>query len=146
MKKVIKYLVIFLIFGVIYYFIETLYAGSSSTTSLIMGGIGGILISFINRFYEYDMSKWKQITLTALLMIFIEMSTGLILKKFGIRLWDYSGRFMNVEGVICLQYALYWLVLSPLGIELDDYIEWVYFEGQKPDGIMEYVKKIFEGR
>ena len=136
-------MVLFLVFGVTYYFIETLYAGHSSTTSLVMGGIGGILISFINIFYSYDTPKWKQITLTTFTMIFIEMSTGLILKSLGIRLWDYSGKFMNVEGVICLQYSLYWLLLSPIAIELDDLIEWTYLGAQKPDGAVDYVNKLF---
>jgi uncharacterized membrane protein len=144
MKKLIKYMVLFLVFGVTYYFIETLYSGSSSTTSIIMGGIGGILISFINIFYSHDTAKWKQITLTALAMIFIEMVTGLILKQFGIIIWDYTGMFMNVEGVICLQYSLYWLVLSPIAIQLDDLIEWTYFGGQKPDGLIDYFRKLIK--
>lgn len=145
MKKVIKYIVLFLVFGVTYYFIETLYAGKSSATSIVMGGIGGILISFINIFYSHDTPKWKQITLTAFAMIFIELITGLILKTFGVRLWDYSNRFMNVEGVICMQYSLYWLILSPLAIGLDDFMEWTYFGGQKPDGFINYVKKLASG-
>lgn len=136
-------MVLFLIFGVTYYFIEILYAGHSSTTSLVMGGIGGILISFINIFYSYDTPKWKQITLTTFTMIFIEMTTGLMLKSLGIRLWDYSGKFMNVEGVVCLQYSLYWLLLSPIAIQLDDLIEWTYFGAQKPDGVVDYVNKLF---
>ena len=132
MKKLIKYMVLFLIFGIAYYFVEILYCGHSSTTSICMGGVGGILISLINKYYSYDTPIWKQISLTAFTIIFIELITGLILKSFGIKLWDYSNRFMNVEGVICLQYSLYWLFLSPIAIYLDDLIEWAYFGGQKP--------------
>lgn len=146
MKKLIKYMVIFLIFGISYYFIEIVYAGHSYSNSIIMGGMGGILISLINVFYSYDTPKWKQITLTAFVMIFIEMVSGLILKGLNISLWDYSNRFMNVEGVICLRYSLYWLLLSPIAIGLDDIIEWVYFGGQKPDNIMNYFKKLFSGK
>ena len=145
MKKLIKYLTIFLIFGVVYYFIEISYSGDSSAVSVFMGGVGGIFISFINKFYSYDTPKWKQITLTAFIIIFIEMLTGLILKVFGIKLWDYSHNFMNVEGVICLRYSLYWLILSPIAIEFDDLIEWTYFGGEKPDGIKEFVKKLIKG-
>ena len=146
MKKFIKYIVIFLIFGITYYFIETLYSGHSSTTSIIMGGLGGILISFVNLAYSYNTPKWKQITLTAFLMIFIELVTGLILKNFGIELWTYSGKFMNVEGIICLQYSLYWIFLSGIGIQLDDLLEYVYFDGQRPDGLVDYIKKLFTGK
>ena len=146
MKKFIKYMVLFLVFGVIYYFIEVLFSGHSNWSSLIMGGIGGILISLINKYYSYDTPKWKQITLTTLIMIFIELFSGLILKALGFQFWDYSERFMNVEGLICLRYSLYWLFLSPIAIELDDLIEWIYFGEHKPDGFVDYIKKLVTGK
>lgn len=30
----------------------------------------------------------------------------------GRRLWDYSGKTLNIVGIICLEYSLYWFVLS----------------------------------
>ena len=111
-----------------------------------MGGIGGLLISLINLYYSYETPKWKQITLTTFVMIFIELFSGLLLRAFGFSFWDYSDRFMNVEGLICLRYSLYWLFLSPVAIELDDLLEWTYFDAQKPDGIVDYIKKLISGR
>ena len=145
MKKLIKYIVLFLVFGVTYYLIEVVFNGHSNWSSIIMGGVGGILISLINFYYSYDTPKWKQITLTTFVMIFIELSSGLLLRALGFEFWDYSHRFLNVEGLICLRYSLYWLVLSPIAIELDDLIEWTYFGGHKPDGLVDYTKKLVSG-
>ena len=139
-------MILFLVFGLAYYYIEVLFSGHSNWSSIIMGGIGGLLISLINLYYSYETPKWKQITLTTFVMIFIELFSGLLLRAFGFSFWDYSDRFMNVEGLICLRYSLYWLFLSPVAIELDDLLEWTYFDAQKPDGIVDYIKKLISGR
>jgi len=39
----------------------------------------------------------------------------------------------------------YWLVLAVIAIELDDLIEWIYFGGLKPDGLVGYIKKLVSG-
>ena len=38
----------------------------------------------------------------------------------------------NVMGQICLQGCCYWVVLSPIGIILDDYIRYYLFKEDKP--------------
>lgn len=146
MKKLIKYIVLFLVFGLTYYFIEVVFNGHSNWSSIIMGGIGGILISFINIYYSIDTPKWKQITITTLVMIFIELTSGMLLRALGFEFWNYSNRFLNVEGLICLRYSLYWLILSTLAIQLDDFLEWIYFGGKRPDGLAAYVRKLISGQ
>lgn len=43
----------------------------------------------------------------------VEYISGLWLKKtFGLQYWDYSGYKYNVQGLICLQFAAAWVVLS----------------------------------
>jgi len=32
-----------------------------------------------------------------------------------------------------------------IAIELDDLIEWIYFGGLKPDGLVGYIKKLVSG-
>ena len=145
-KQFIKYITIFLIFSVTYYFIEILFSGSSNWSSLLMGGIGGILISLINYFYSYSTPKWKQITLTTFIMIFIELIGGLLLRAFGFEFWNYSGRFLNVERLICLRYSIYWGFLSIFALQLEDYIDYIYFNGDKPDGLVVYIGKFIKGK
>ncbi len=46
---------------------------------------------------------------------FLELMTGLFLHRyFKIRLWDYSNRFLNYRGYICLLFSIYWGILGIL--------------------------------
>ena len=48
-------------------------------------------------------------------MTLIEYIAGLLcLKVFQVRLWDYSDRRGNVQGIICPLFSLFWAVLSAL--------------------------------
>lgn len=43
----------------------------------------------------------------------LEFAVGeLMLHTIHIRLWDYTGRFGNIRGIICPQYSFYWMLLS----------------------------------
>ncbi|MCR5305027.1 MAG: putative ABC transporter permease [Oscillospiraceae bacterium] len=43
----------------------------------------------------------------------LEFTVGeIMLHTVHIRLWDYTGRFGNIRGIICPQYSFYWMLLS----------------------------------
>lgn len=43
----------------------------------------------------------------------LEFLTGIFfLKKFNLRLWNYSDRRFNFKGVICLRYSIYWTIIG----------------------------------
>ncbi|OIO45664.1 MAG: hypothetical protein AUJ28_03815 [Parcubacteria group bacterium CG1_02_37_51] len=43
----------------------------------------------------------------------IELLAGLIyIELFKVMLWDYSHKRFNFRGLICLQFSIYWLILS----------------------------------
>ncbi len=49
----------------------------------------------------------------AVLMTVVEYIAGIIsLKVYHNRLWDYSNRWGNLQGIICPQFSLYWAILS----------------------------------
>jgi uncharacterized membrane protein len=43
-----------------------------------------------------------------------ELITGLLMMPFGVRLWDYSERFLNLWGIICVGFSLLWGALITL--------------------------------
>ena len=50
---------------------------------------------------------------SAILVTAIEWLTGFILEKvFHNKWWDYSNRFLNINGRICLLYSVFWGVLT----------------------------------
>ncbi len=145
LKKVNKYVIIFLVFGILYYLIEVAVNGHSNWSSFLMSGTAGILINFVSRFYHSYTPEWKQIIITTLIIISIEFTFGIILKSFGIQFWDYSSNIMNIQGVICLKYSFCWLLLSPFAIQGSNLIEYACLHDKKPDKFIIYMKKLVSG-
>ncbi len=51
----------------------------------------------------------------ALVMTLLEYLTGLFcLYVLKVRLWDYSGEWANLQGIICPRFSFYWAVLGAL--------------------------------
>lgn len=59
---------------------------------------------------SYAQSSFVSILLICLTMTLIELVGGLIFKKLGIMIWDYSGYFLNYKGVICPLFSSLWFV------------------------------------
>ena len=56
-----------------------------------------------------------EIVLMAVAMIVLEYVVGIIfIKAFRIKLWDYSDRWGNIQGVICPAYSFLWTSVSAL--------------------------------
>lgn len=52
------------------------------------------------------------VIILGLLMTLIEYITGLIfIKKMNIKLWDYSNRKGNIQGIICPLFSFFWLII-----------------------------------
>lgn len=53
------------------------------------------------------------IAFMAVMMTGIEYISGILcLKLFNIRLWDYRNEWLNVQGLICPKFSLYWTILG----------------------------------
>ena len=68
--------------------------------------------SFIGR---YTIQAAFEIVLMAVAMIVLEYVTAILyIKIFRIKLWDYSDRWGNIQGVICPAYSFLWTAISAL--------------------------------
>lgn len=78
-------------------------------------GVAGLFaISFLPIFTGY---AWLDALLIILIMgvtmTLIEYIAGLIfIKGMKIKLWDYSNRWGNIQGIICPLFSFFWLVVS----------------------------------
>lgn len=132
MKYFLKYLVLLLIGGSIYYMIEVLARGFSHWTMFLVGGICFILIGIINEITP-KMPLIRQMFLSAIITTVIEFISGCILNLWlGWNIWDYSDEFGNILGQICAKHSIYWFLLSSIGIVLDDYIRYFLFGEEEP--------------
>lgn len=77
-----------------------------------LAGLFGISLIPIHTGYG-----WLDATLIVLIMgvamTLIEYIAGLIfIKGMKIKLWDYSNRWGNIQGIICPLFSLFWLIIS----------------------------------
>ena len=136
MKNIIKYIILFLIGGCVYYSIEIIARGFSHWTMFMVGAICFILIGAINEITS-KMPLLKQMLLSAIIITFIEFISGCILNIWlGLNIWDYSNEPFNLLGQINLKHTIYWFLLSSIGIVLDDYIRYILFKEEKPKYII----------
>ena len=133
LKFIGKFLALFLIGGVTYFGLETLWRGWSHWTMALLGGICFVIIGGLNEFYKWDMPFWKQCLIGAIIITMLEFFVGIIVNKWlGWARWDYSHLPLNICGQICLPFSLLWFVLSGRAIIIDDYLRYWCFKEEKP--------------
>ena len=96
-KKFGKAAILFLIFGFIYFIIETIWKGHLTHWSMfIVAGIAGILIGSINEYIPWEMPFWQQCVIGMIIATILEGCSGLILNVWlNLNIWDYSSSFLN---------------------------------------------------
>jgi uncharacterized membrane protein len=133
MNKVIKLFTLFIIGGISYILVEMLFRGYSHFSMFILGGLCFVLIGQLNEKYTWEMSIISQMVISSLIITSLELITGLIVNvwlKLGV--WDYSKQPYNFMGQICLLFSNLWVLLSLIGIILDDWIRYKLYKEEKP--------------
>ncbi|MCH5180556.1 MAG: putative ABC transporter permease [Erysipelotrichales bacterium] len=89
-------------------------------------GLANINLSFITNI------EWLQIIIMVLIMTIvmtlIEYLAGIIfIKGLNIKLWDYSNRKCNIQGIICPMFTFFWATIAAIYIIFihDIVISWV---------------------
>ena len=122
MKKLLKNLLIFSIFGLTYGLIEILWRGYTHPSMVIVGGICGLLIGLLN-----EKNKKKNLLLQMVdgmvIVTVLEFVSGIILNLcLGLNVWDYSNMRCNLLGQVCPQFCIAWFFLSYFVIRIDDFL------------------------
>lgn len=131
--QLIKHTILFLIGGLIYTLIEIIARGYSHISMLILGGICFIALGLFNEILDWETPLLEQMLYGAIIITILEFITGCIVNLWlGWNVWDYSNEPFNLLGQICLEYSIYWFFLSFVGIVLDDYLRYLWFNEEKP--------------
>ena len=128
MKKLIKQIVLFLVFGAIYFGLECLWKGHITHWSMfVLAGIIGTLIGAINNYIPWEVPFIRQCIYGMLISVAGEAITGFIVNiKLGLNVWHYN--FLPFFwGQCSIPFAFAWLFLSGICILLDDWIRWKWF-------------------
>lgn len=131
MKK-LRPLILFLIGGLIYVFIEFIARGRSHWTMFIVGGVAFFLIGCINE-KNRKMPLVKQMAIGAIVITTLEFLCGYIVNLWlGWNVWDYSNMPLNLFGQICLPFTVLWFFLTAIAVILDDWIRHIFWKEKIP--------------
>lgn len=115
MKKVNKFLVLFLFGFMAYITIEVCYRGYSYPLMGVCGGIAIVLLDQINNKISWDVDILLQGVIGSLIITFFEFVIGnLFLKGYLPVMWNYSNLWMNY---------VYVYLLPELGVNIPSAIE-----------------------
>ncbi|WP_434797527.1 putative ABC transporter permease [Terrisporobacter vanillatitrophus] len=133
LNTTLKYLTLFLIGGITYYFIEIAYRGYSHFSMVIVGGLCFILIGSINELSNKEIPLLLQMLISVLLVDIVELISGIIINRILLlNVWDYSQLKYNYLGQISLNSSIAWFFLSLFAIYMDDLLRYVIFKEKKP--------------
>ena len=119
--------------GAIYYALELAWKGCSHPVMFVIGGCCFLIIGGINNRFSWSMGLVWQTLICAGAVTAVELLSGLIFNIWlKLNLWNYSNLPLNVLGQICLPYSFAWIVLSAVGIYLDDYLRWKLYGEERP--------------
>lgn len=131
-KKILQYFILFCVGAVLYYSIECIWRGYSFGSMGILGGISLILVGAINdNAFTMKMPIWLQMIIGGLIITTLELIFGLIFNS-DYKIWDYRNLSFNFKGQICLLFYFIWCFLSLIAIVLQDYLNYFFFEKEKP--------------
>lgn len=133
MRQHLKYLVLFVVGGLLYVALELLWRGCSHWTMFILGGVGFVYLGLINEVLPWEMPLWGQTIIGACIITVLEFATGCIVNLWlGWDIWDYSQMPGNILGQVCPQFFVLWLPVALAGIILDDCIRYWWWQEDQP--------------
>lgn len=145
MKKLFKYVVIFVFSGLVYILLELLYRQRTDVTMFLLAGMCGLIFASLNNIYTYELDFSIQVFISTIAITIGEYIFG-VLFNADYHIWDYRNLKYNINGFISLEFILVWVIIAIFGIPLLDYIEWKYFGYKKdtPPYYKVFGKKIFQ--
>ena len=133
LKIITKYLFLGAIGSIIYMSLEVLFREHTHWTMGVLGGICFICLGLINEILSWETPLVLQMLIGSTIITILEFITGCIVNIWlGWNVWDYSNLPLNLLGQICLPFSILWYFISAIGIIIDDYIRYIYFDEERP--------------
>lgn len=122
MVKRREYIIMFLAGAFGYALLEILWRGHTHWTMPLTGGVCLMILHWSN-VRLYDKSLWLKCALGSAYITMVEFSVGWLVNiRFHMNVWNYSDRFMNIMGQVCLLYSFFWFLLTIPSVALSNYL------------------------
>lgn len=133
LKRLAKYIILFIIFGAIYFCLECAWKGRITHWSMfILAGFIGVIIGGINEWIPWRTPFWLQCSMGMIISVLGEAITGLIVNVWlQLNIWHYN-IMPFLWGQCSVPFALAWFFLAGVCIIIDDYIRWKWFKEEEP--------------
>ena len=115
--------IIFLIGGIGYGIIEIIFRGYTHWSMVVTGGICFLLFYILNFILKTN-SIFVRCLIAMFIITTLELIVGIIVNivlKWNV--WDYSNRFMNFMGQICVLYSSIWFSMGIPMTYISNYIK-----------------------
>ena len=143
--ELMRILILWFFMGMIYLTIEGIWRGWTNIVMLPVGGFCGLAVGSINQSPRFYKSKivWQSL-IGAVIVLAVEFISGCILNIWlGLGIWDYTGKFGNICGQLCVQYAILWFLMMPFAIWVEDKLRWVFWREGTPYTLLSIYKELF---
>ena len=125
-EKVIDYIIYFFIYSFLGWIIETIYAfiihGGFVKRGFLFGplcpiyGFGAVILLLATK-KMYGKPFRKFLIATVLFTVFEYLVSLIFEEIFGLRWWDYSNDFLNIQGRVSLMYTIFWGLIGLILLE-----------------------------
>ena len=130
---IIKHSILALCGAFLYGLIEIAVRGYTHWTMLILGGFCFLVLGWLNEYIPWEWAITTQALAGSAAITIAELLTGIVVNlQLAWDIWDYSDKPYNYLGQICAENTFYWFLLSFVGIILDDYLRYRFFDEEKP--------------
>ncbi len=119
-----KILTVFTVGALCYGLMEILCRGFTHITMGLLGGSAFLVIHTLNSDRRDGKIRLLPILfISAFFITSIEFLSGEILNRtLGMNIWSYSEIPFNLDGQICVPFAVIWFGVSLIGVAADDYL------------------------
>ena len=119
------YVLIFVIGGLSYCFLELLFRGRTHLSMFFAGGASAVMLHIIAT--KSSAPAWKKWIVAGAAITTMEFIVGAVVNlRMRLAVWDYSHMPMNLLGQISLQFSVLWVVLAIPVIWLFERIQKIY--------------------
>lgn len=88
----------------------------------ILYGLGAVIF-YVGSMKLKNKNILTKVLIMTILVTILELLCGLLLRDFlGMRAWNYHNRFLNYEGLICLEFSLGWGIVAFIFALITPYI------------------------